>query len=180
MIRGEKVVLRPWDLADAERVAGWLADDDVTRFLPFWLPPTPKQEEAWVRSAVAGETRFAIDTLASRHIGHCSLQEQAGHAACSEVGLWIGEKECWGQGYGTDALITLCTFGFAHQGLHRIFLHVVADNAGAVRCYEKAGFRQEGRLREHRYHVGRYRDVLCMGLLRDEFRAQFPGRWPKG
>jgi len=179
MIRGEKVILRPWDLADAERVTRWLNDDEVTRFLPFWCPPTVKGEEAWIRSQVKGETRFAIDTVEGRHIGHCSLVAQPGHAHCSEVGMWVGERDCWGQGYGTDALIALCAFGFAHQGLHRVFLHVIADNTAAVRCYEKAGFHHEGRLRGHRYHEGRYWDVLCMGLLREEFRDKFPERWPE-
>jgi RimJ/RimL family protein N-acetyltransferase len=178
MMHGQQVVLRPWDLADAERLARWLNDDQVTRFLPFWFPATLKGEEAWIRADLPGETRFAVDTREGRHIGHCSLKEQPGHARCSEAGLWIGEKDCWGKGYGTDALVTLCAFGFAYLNLHRVFLHVVADNVGAVRCYEKAGFRHEGRLREHRYHVGRYWDVLCMGLLCEEFRAEFPERWP--
>jgi RimJ/RimL family protein N-acetyltransferase len=179
MIRGEKTILRPWDVADAERITRWLNDDEVTRFLPLWFPVTQKQEEAWIGSEIPGETRFAIDTLGGRHIGHCSLKEEPGHARCSEVGLWIGERECWGRGYCTDALISLCMFGFVHRNLHRIFLHVVADNLGAVRCYEKAGFTHEGRLREHRYHEGRYWDVLCMGLLREEFRGRFPERWPE-
>ena len=80
MIRGEKTILRPWDVADAERITRWLNDDEVTRFLPFWFPVTQKQEEAWIGSEIPGETRFAIDTLGGRHIGHCSLKEEPGHA----------------------------------------------------------------------------------------------------
>ena len=42
MMHGQQVVLRPLDLADAERLARWLNDDQVTRFLPFWFPATLK------------------------------------------------------------------------------------------------------------------------------------------
>ena len=54
----------------------------------------------------------------------------------------------------------------------------MADNAAAVRCYEKAGFQHEGRLRQHRYVHGRLCDLVVMGLLREESRAKFPERWP--
>ena len=46
----------------------------------------------------------------------------------------------------------------------------------AIRCYEKAGFRHEGRLREALFRHGSYHDILVMGILEDEFRAQWPDR----
>lgn len=178
MIRGEKVVLRPVDLKDAENLARWLNDREVTAFLPFWMPVTVDAEEEWLRKEDPRLTRFAIDTVDGQYIGNCSLRASEGQGRVSEVGLFIGEKEYRGKGYGTDAVVTLCTFGFVYQDLERIALHAVAENTAAVRCYEKAGFQHEGRLRRHRFVRGRYRDLLVMGLLREEFMARFPERWP--
>ena len=62
-------------------------------------------------------------------------------------------------------------WGFREQNLNRIFLRVFEDNPAAIRCYEKVGFRLEGRLRQDRYQDGRYLDTLVMGLLRDEFEG---------
>ena len=42
-----------------------------------------------------------------------------------------------------------------------------AFNAGAIRCYEKCGFRQEGVLRDEIYREGRYHDAIEMALIRD-------------
>lgn len=63
--------------------------------------------------------------------------------------------------------------GFGQLNLDRIFLQVFDYNARVIRCYEKAGFVVEGRLRRHHYHDGRYSDELVMGQLREEW--QRPG-----
>jgi RimJ/RimL family protein N-acetyltransferase len=59
--------------------------------------------------------------------------------------------------------------GFFDLNLQRIYLSVLASNAAALRIYEKAGFRQEGRAREAAYKNGRYEDTVLMALLRTEF-----------
>jgi len=38
-----------------------------------------------------------------------------------------------------------------------------------VRCYEKCGFVREGLLRQESFVDGRYRDVLMMALLREDY-----------
>ena len=63
---------------------------------------------------------------------------------------------------------TICRFGFDHVNLHRITLFVNADNAQAIRAYEKVGFRHEGRLREEAFVHGARMDDLVMGLLSGE------------
>ena len=46
-----------------------------------------------------------------------------------------------------------------------------AHNERAQAAYRKAGFVEEGRLRQAMYREGVYHDILVMGLLRDEFEA---------
>jgi RimJ/RimL family protein N-acetyltransferase len=52
------------------------------------------------------------------------------------IGEYIGEKDHWGGGYGTDALRTVCRYGFDTMRLHSIELGVVEENARAIRSYE--------------------------------------------
>ena len=94
------------------------------------------------------------------------MDERNRHA---ELGVVIGEKAYWGQGYGSDAICTLLRFGFEEMNLHRIYLRVYEDNARGIRAYEKCGFCQEGRLREANFRQGRYHDELVMGILSHEF-----------
>ncbi len=65
---------------------------------------------------------------------------------------------------------TICRFGFDHVNLHRITLFVNADNAQAIRAYEKVGFQHEGALREAAFVHGGRVDHLVMGLLAGDLR----------
>ena len=85
--------------------------------------------------------------------------------------ITIGERDAWGHGYGTEAARLMLWLAFERIGLHRVGLSVFAFNERAIRSYEKAGFRVEGRLREAIARDGRYWDEIQMGILRDEWLA---------
>jgi RimJ/RimL family protein N-acetyltransferase len=85
--------------------------------------------------------------------------------------ITIGERDAWGRGLGTQTTQLMLAHAFERLGLHRVGLTVFEFNTRAVRAYEKAGFRVEGRLREAVQRDGRYWDELQMGVLRDEWLA---------
>ena len=91
----------------------------------------------------------------------------------------IGGKDCWGRGYGTDAIRALLRFAFREMNLNRVWLTTGENNPRALACYRKCGFREEGRLRQDRYLEGRYWDTILMGILRRSSRpdgaASLPG-----
>ena len=69
------------------------------------------------------------------------------------------------QGLGTFLTRALLE-GAKARGFHRVGLEVVADNAGAVKAYERAGFTVEGRLKDAFFgDDGRYHDQLVMGVI---------------
>src|SRR5919107_1358942 len=79
--------------------------------------------------------------------------------------ITIGEKDVWGKGYGTEATQLMLEHAFAHLGLHRVALAVFSFNERAIRSYEKAGFRVEGRAREAIWRKGRFWDEISMSVL---------------
>lgn len=72
------------------------------------------------------------------------------------------------QGYGTEATRAVVDYGFDRVGLHRISLSAYAFNPRARRVYEKAGFVEEGRLREALLWEGERHDDILMAILRHE------------
>ena len=60
--------------------------------------------------------------------------------------------------------------GFQTLNLNRVHLRAFEFNARAVRAYEKAGFVQEGILRQEHYAEGGYHNVIVMGALREEWK----------
>jgi RimJ/RimL family protein N-acetyltransferase len=88
------------------------------------------------------------------------------------VGLSIGKREDWGQGYGTEMMRLLLQFAFMEINLRRVTLAVFDYNPRAIRAYEKAGFRHEGRIRQFLHKEGQRWDMLFMGVLREEWLEQ--------
>ena len=78
-----------------------------------------------------------------------------------------------GRGLGTDAVSTLARHLVTDHGFHRLVIDPAADNAAAIRCYGKVGFRPVGRLREYEREIdGTWHDGLLMDLLAEELNAQ--------
>ncbi len=174
MLYGEKVRLRAIEREDIPRFLKWLNDPSLRRYLDMYLPLSRAQEERWFERQLEDEKNlvFAIETLEGEHIGNIGLHEIDWKNGQAVLGIFIGEGDYWGQGYGTDAVRTLLRLAFEEMGLHRISLRVFDFNQRAIRCYEKCGFRHEGRQREAHFTEGRYHDVLLMGILAQEFALQ--------
>ena len=182
MIQGERVTLRPVDPdGDLERCCQWVNDLEVTYFMSFQGPITrPRERDMLARERdPERDIMLAIETEDGTHIGNCGLHGIDRESRRATLGIMIGDKRYWSQGYGTDAVKTLCAFGFIEINLQRIELSVYSHNTRAQGCYEKCGFQVEGRLRRKAYIAGQYRDELRMGLLREEFFELFPERIPE-
>lgn len=186
MILGQNVRLRPLERDDLPRSAAWLADPEVREGIALFMPLSIEDETKWFEEmkkrdrelqilAIDARTPGAASTGSAHgwlHIGSMGLNEIDWRIRAAELGIMIGDKHYWSQGYGTDAVRTLVGFGFNELNLNRIFLRVFDFNRRAVRCYEKVGFVLEGRLRQGHYSRGRYCDLLIMGLLREEWKPQ--------
>jgi RimJ/RimL family protein N-acetyltransferase len=85
------------------------------------------------------------------------------------LGIAIGEREEWGKGYGTDAVRVILRLAFTEFNLHRVSLTVFDYNQRAIRSYEKAGFRVEGRQRGYLKREGQRWDLIYMGILRRDW-----------
>jgi len=171
MIKGKKTRLRAIEREDIPRFVKWFNDPEVRHYLDRYLPMSTAEEEKWFEGQLEDRENkvFAIETAEGVHIGNCGLHRIDWKNRSAELGIFIGEKEYWGQGYGSDAITALLRFAFREMNLHRIHLRVHDYNERAIRCYEKCGFRHEGTLREALFRDGRYHDILLMGILREEF-----------
>ncbi len=130
-IQGEKVRVRDWEGLDYVRESQWRQDEEINRLDPS-------------AGTSFNHQRYSIETLDGKHIGSCSLY----NFTMTEVqlGIRIGVKDYWGQGYGTEAVNILTDHCFRESSVGLIWLKVLPENERAIRCYEKCGFVQTGRL----------------------------------
>lgn len=165
------VYLRPITLEDTELIVKWRNSDRVRRNFIYQKPFTREGHLAWMREKVAAGqvVQFILcRTEDGRPVGSVYFRDIDRDNLRAEYGIFIGEEDAAGKGYGTAAAKGAVAYARDVLGLHKLMLRVFADNGAAVRSYEKAGFVQEGRLRDEiRTEDGSYRDLLLMAVLFD-------------
>ena len=176
-LRSGKVFLRPFEPSDADAHHRWSSDADIIRLASLGPPPSRahagRRVERWVEEQGKEAHGFVICLVdGARPIGEASLFRIDQVNGTAELGIYIGEKDEWGKGYGTDAVHALVDFGFGWLRLERVFLEVWTENPRAIRSYEKAGFIREATLRHDRFEDGVFTDGHLMSVLRDEWQAR--------
>ncbi len=169
-----QVKLRAHTEADLSNYVAWLNDPEVTEFTAIESGnATLEGEREWfarVSDPACRDRNWAIE-VDGRHIGNCALHlDETGQVG--GFGIIIGDKTHWCKGYGAAALREVLRIGFEEIGLQRIFLHAFSKNRRGLRCYEKCGLRREGVLRRHRLKRGKWMDIVCMAILREEWACR--------
>ncbi|GAP15541.1 acetyltransferase [Longilinea arvoryzae] len=176
-ISGERVFLAPVAPEDAALWAKWLNDPEVT--LPLgdeaYILYGAERAQMDVRETAERQGRVftILENESGRAIGRCLLFDVNLVDRSAMAGIFIGEKDCRGKGYGRESMRLLLDFGFNLLNLHSIMLGVFAFNEPAIRCYRSLGFQEIGRRRDARWICGKAYDGILMDLLEDEFRARF-------
>ena len=169
-LEGDPVHLRPLQEADLDQCWRWLNRPEVRRsLLQARLPLDEWQEKKWWENRDRkNNVLLGICIDGDRYIGNCGLHQIDWVHRHAEFGIFIGESEEWGKGYGSEACRMICRYGFQELNLARIHLHVAAFNQRGIRAYEKVGFQKEGVLRDHLFVEGKRCDLWVMGLLAHE------------
>jgi len=175
--RGELVRLCAVDADEISRAFSlWSRDSEFKRLLDSGVARASSQYgvKKWLEKTLDEQSVnlhwFAIrkldgDTL----LGDIDLYIDSWSARDTYVGLGIGERDFWGRGYGTDAMKVILRYAFTEINMNRVTLSVFEYNPRAIRSYEKAGFRHEGRMRKILNREGKRWDMLTMGILREEW-----------
>ncbi|MDR2514505.1 MAG: GNAT family N-acetyltransferase [Christensenellaceae bacterium] len=179
-IAGERIYLSPINEEDLPLYTRWMNDPETTESLGMKRSVfSLAQEKEALQSMARSETEkhFAIVLReGNRLIGGISLQNLQPFNRRAEVGIFIGEEEDRGKGYGMEAMRLLLGFAFLTLGLHSVSLSVFAFNARAIAAYKKVGFKKCGQRREAHFADGAFHDILTMDILAHEFLAENPAK----
>ena len=174
-IEGERVALGPLRDEHFAQIAVWENDYATER---FFTAPGPRRPEAvrpnFTEGDFAGPTNvvFAVyETASWRFIGLAGLINLDHLNRTAEFFILIGPSDTRGQGYGTEATRLVLDHAFIALGLTSVRLGVFSYNPGAVRAYEKAGFKHAGVLRRNKMMGGKLWDTILMDILADEFES---------
>ena len=162
----------------AKASVGWQVDSEYGRLLDSESVRlfSEKAIKNWIEKNSENikpeRYQFSVRTLAEdKLIGFFGLYVELIHSE-AWVGIGIGERDFWSKGYGTDMMNVCLRYAFLELGVQRVSLGLHEYNPRALRSYEKAGFKLEGRTRKDVLREGKRTDTFWMGILRDEWMAQ--------
>lgn len=177
MLKGNQVTLRAIERDDIKRLhelyqnveQAILADGN-------WQPvPLAAREKRFDKHLDSDNKTWFVIEVDGRMIGDIELHSIDRRSRVAGLGVAIFETDNLGKGYGREAIGLLLGWAFEIENYERVWLNTWATNERAIRCYRALGFVDEGRQRNQIFVNGAYVDVILMGLLRDEWRAQKQG-----
>ena len=137
MIETPRLLLRPMTEADAEAAFVWLSDPEVNRYMPYSLYTEVEAARKWLAALKpdCGEFGF-VRKEDGVLIGAGSISEEDG---AWELGYNL-RRDCWGQGYATEAARALISWARTEHGATRFTAAHVTANAASGNVLRKCGF----------------------------------------
>lgn len=172
-LTSERLTLRALTASDLPVFQDWYSDPDVR----YWLhmsEMTPITREVVQhrfgvsrtgRKIDAARLNWVLDVRGQGSIGEVGLVGVDPVHGRAELRISLGEKACWGKGYGVEAMQLVLRYSFDTLRLRRVWLITDADNTRGLRAFTKCGFRREGILRGHRLREGKAIDMVVMACL---------------
>jgi RimJ/RimL family protein N-acetyltransferase len=172
-IEGPRLRLRAMAEADAgPNYVRWMNDPDIVRYTESrFTDHTIEDIRRYIRATRDDPNSLLLAMVITndqRHIGNIKIGPVDWHHRTGDIGLLIGNADCWGQGYASEAIAALAGYAFTALGLEKLTAGVYAPNVGCIRAFERAGFTREGVCRsQYRFEDSRI-DVVLVGRARGD------------
>jgi aminoglycoside 6'-N-acetyltransferase len=164
-LQGASVLLRPATADDVPALAVIRATPEVYR---WWRGEGDMRSEVAADLADPDTQTFAIEND-GQVIGaiQWSAETEPDYRHAS-IDIYL-DPSVHRRGFGTDAVRTLARHLIIDEGFHRLVIDPAADNAAAIACYTKVGFRPVGVMRQYeRGSDGSWHDGLLLDLIAEE------------
>ena len=178
-VRGERLLLRPLAVGDADALLAYRSRDDVCQYVPF--EPMSRDDileriaGQWARTELTDEgqalTLGAEVGETSELVGDVILFWHSREHAGGEIG-YVFNPALGGRGYATEAANLMLRLGFEELGLHRIVARIDERNEASARLARRLGMRQEARLVSNELFKGEWSNELDFAMLADEWYAR--------
>ena len=162
------ITIRPVAPCDINDIARLADDVDIARMtarLPS--PYTRNDAQEWVDGLPGHPNEHAFAICGETFMGVVGLTYDPDHDR-AELGYWLGRPH-WGKGAATAAARLAIEYAFRDLNVRRVCAYCFAVNPASRRVMEKSGLQFEGCLRQHTVRMGAVHDLLCFGLLKEDY-----------
>lgn len=149
----------------------WLNDPEVVKYLESrWFSHSLDSVRAYVQQMNDSSSDFLYGiflTSSDKHVGNIKIGEINKVHKFANIGLLIGEKDCWGRGLGTQAIILATEVAFQDLNLHCLTAGMYCTNHSSYRAFMKAGWEEAGRFKKYRLSDGEFIDQINVQKCND-------------
>ncbi len=172
---GDRCYLSPVSFDEIEKYTEWVNDMETGLYVLFSSSMIDANKEQSMLEYLTKHDVIAaiIDKETNKAIGICGLHNRNETHRSATYGIFIGDKNYWGHGYGTEATNLMLDYAFNVLNYNSIMLEVIDFNKRAIRSYEKSGFQYMGKKRHAIFMAGIYHDLLLYDILASEFRSPY-------
>lgn len=173
IIETERLVLRQLELDDVDDMFEYAKHRDsfvYTDGFPHKYEELKVLIGLWRNEAYESKQfiRWGIELKADKKlIGGVYLFAPCGNDASGrrmDIGYDISDKH-WNKGYASEAIQAVSHYGFTHMGLMRIQAQIIPENIASIRACEKAGFTNEGILRNYCHYEHNGNKLMTMVMM---------------
>ena len=160
-----KVYIRKIDYDDTALIVKWRNNPRVRNNFIYREVFTEEGHKRWMDTRVAsGEVVQMIicENETDKAVGSVYLRDIDNTTKEAEYGIFIGEDDAIGKGYGNEAADLMCDYARDELGLKRLILRVFKDNEPARKSYEHAGFKKCQELPAVECSDGAVKDMILM------------------
>ena len=173
VLTGDRVVLRPVEERDRDVRRSFGYHREIERGYGYVRDSGPMSEteaQEWYDGFLArrDEPCWVIE-VEGRLAGVVFLHAHEVDDRRARLAIGFAAPEFQGRGYGTESVMLVLGHAFGAMDLHRVDLRVLEFNTGAIACYRRCGFVEEGRQREDCLLEGEWYDDIMMGILDREY-----------
>lgn len=143
--------LTPQNMSD--EYVSWLQDPEIIQYLEVrHAQQTQETVTSFVQDMLESENNLMLGIFTktdNKHIGNIKIGPINWRYGRADIGIIIGDKNAWGKGYATETIQSICDIAFKTLELTRLQAGAYASNAGSLKAFKKAGFKQEGILKAY-------------------------------
>jgi RimJ/RimL family protein N-acetyltransferase len=169
---GKRIFMRPILPQDLPYFVIWINDRETKELLGSYLPVTIKQEAQWIESLSEKDhtdIQLAIMTTDGNLIGSMGIHRIDWKNRTASTGAFIGDKNYWDKGYGTEAKMLLLDYAFNTLNLRKIYSSALEYNKRSIAYQMKCGYKIEGRRIQQQYKKGRYWDEVLTAVFKKDW-----------
>lgn len=166
-------ICREMTEADLQLVLNWRNHPDVRRYMYTTHEITPEEHARWYgRASIDPRKHLLIYEDSNEPLGFINITE-INEGRIAEWGFYVSPAAA--KGTGRNLGITALSYAFQTLQLHKLCGQALSTNERSIRFHERLGFRREGTLRHQHFDGQRYIDVMCFGLLAEEYQDSEQG-----